>query len=328
MAVPVIAITCGEPAGIGPEIIAKLTTHNQRVAIVYIGDVDLLQQRAKAIGISIDLQPYQTNTVTSSSRGQMYCIHQPVNGTVTPGKLDTANASYVTDCLLCAHQGAIAGHFDAIVTAPAHKAVIIASGINFSGHTEYFARLSRVEQVLMLLVHNKLRVALLTTHIPLKDVPTAITSERLRVAITILQTGLQQLFQIKQPKIAVLGLNPHAGEDGKIGTEEQTTILPVIKQLQQSGMDLYGPLAADTALIDAADKYHAILAMYHDQGLPTIKAQGFGQSVNVTLGLPYIRTSVDHGTAIQLAGTSQPNEQSLIAAVSLAEHLINKKRQN
>jgi 4-hydroxythreonine-4-phosphate dehydrogenase len=317
---PRIALTAGEPAGIGPELIACLAAKDFAADLVVIGNAGLLIERAKAIGIVLELDDPVVHT-QGHKPGHLAVIDVALARTSRAGQLDTRNASHVLAMLSRAAEGAQRGEFDAIVTAPVHKGVINDAGIRFSGHTEFFAdRTDR--QVVMMLVAERLRVALATTHLPLSAVPSAIHREGLRTCLNILHADLQQRFGIVAPRIAVLGLNPHAGEGGHMGREEIETITPVLEELRAEGMNLIGPLPADTAFVPRhLEHFDAVLAMYHDQGLPVLKHAGFGHAVNVTLGLPYVRTSVDHGTALDLAGTGRADAGSLLAALNLAIEL-------
>ncbi|MBU0654215.1 MAG: 4-hydroxythreonine-4-phosphate dehydrogenase PdxA [Gammaproteobacteria bacterium] len=304
-----IAITAGEPAGIGPDIILMLLQEQQwpQTELIVIADPDMLHQRARQLGVEV--------------RG---CTIQPVAcaAPVETGVLNPANADYVLATLRQATAGCLNGEFAAMVTAPLHKGVINDSGIPFTGHTEYLAELTNTPLPVMMLAADNLRVALATTHVPLHAVSSLITQELLEQVLGILHRDMQQKFGIPDPHILVCGLNPHAGEGGHLGTEELDVIIPVIQRLQQQGMNLTGPLPADTLFtprnLQGAD---AVLAMYHDQGLPVLKHAGFGKAINITLGLPIIRTSVDHGTALHLAGTGKAETGSLKAAIELAIRL-------
>jgi 4-hydroxythreonine-4-phosphate dehydrogenase len=312
---PRIAITSGEPAGIGPDICVKLLQEDIKAEITIIGDVNVLSARAKQLKL-----PLKTSNI----------IHFPTAAHVSAGVLDPKNSQYVLNILTAAIEGCLSNQFDAIVTAPVHKGVINDAGIQFSGHTEYLAEKTNTKQVVMMLVGGQqsecLRVALATTHLALKDVPAAITAAKLEATIRILHQDLTSKFALKNPHILVAGLNPHAGENGYLGMEEIEIINPVLKKLRAAGMQLTGALPADTLFtkkyLGTAD---AVLAMYHDQGLPVLKHASFGSGVNVTLGLPIIRTSVDHGTALDLAGTGNIDIGSMQAAVELAIDLSNKK---
>jgi 4-hydroxythreonine-4-phosphate dehydrogenase len=307
---PRIAITSGDPAGIGSDICVMLAQQKITADITIVGDADMLSARAKQLNL-----PFESFNI----------LHVPTSEHVTAGVLNPANSQYVLNTLTCAIDGCLNGTFDAVVTAPVHKGVINDAGIAFSGHTEFFAEHTHTPQVVMMLVGGGLRVALATTHVALKDVPQAITRENLETTIRILHKDLIQKFGINQPHILIAGLNPHAGEDGYLGMEEIKIINPVLNKLRLEGMRLTGALPADTLFtkkyLDSAD---AVLAMYHDQGLPVLKHASFGSGVNITLGLPMIRTSVDHGTALDLAGTGNIDIGSMQAALDLAIELANK----
>lgn len=308
-----IAITSGEPAGIGPDICVMLAQQTINADITIIGDSNVLLARAKQLKL-----PFDTSNV----------LHIPTSASVTAGKLNTQNSQYVLNLLTHAIDGCLSKQFDAMVTAPVHKGVINNAGIAFSGHTEFIATFTNTPRVVMMLVggnqSHPLRVALATTHMALKDVPSAITQDSLEATIRILHKDLTSKFGQKNPHILVAGLNPHAGEDGHLGMEEIEIINPVLNLLRAEGMRLTGALPADTLFtqkyLDHAD---AVLAMYHDQGLPVLKHASFGSGVNVTLGLPIIRTSVDHGTALDLAGTGNIDTGSMQAALDLAIELSN-----
>ena len=310
-----IAITLGEPAGIGPDTVAACLQEPSPHQRVIIGCARTLRERAEQLGIPLALAPYSG----PSERSEPQIIDCPCLKTVEAGRLEPANAESVLTSLKFAADGALHSEFDAIVTAPVQKSVINDSGYAFTGHTEYFAEAAGCAKVVMMLAANTLRIALVTTHLPLHAVPKAITSTNLRETLTITHRALISQFGIPKPRIAVLGLNPHAGEGGHLGSEEIDIISPTIQALQGEGMDLLGPLPADTAFQPfILDKVDAVVAQYHDQGLPVLKYAGFGESVNITLGLPFIRTSVDHGTALDLAGTGKAKTGSLIAAFRLA----------
>ncbi|MBX3697778.1 MAG: 4-hydroxythreonine-4-phosphate dehydrogenase PdxA [Dokdonella sp.] len=313
---PRIALTAGEPAGIGPELIARLAGEDLGVDLVVIADARLMAERARAIGLVLDLAEFRVDA--PPPQGRLAIIDVALAAPCRPGSLDPRNAAYVLETLARAADGAASGSFDAIVTAPVHKGVINDAGIPFSGHTEFFADRAGCS-VVMMLVAKDLRVALATTHLPLSAVPAAITREGLSTTLRILASDLRKRFGLAAPRIAVLGLNPHAGEGGHLGREEIEIIEPVLAALREQGLDLVGPLPADTAFVPThLAGYDAVLAMYHDQGLPVLKHAGFGHAVNVTLGLPYIRTSVDHGTALDLAGSGRADAGSLRAALQLA----------
>ena len=325
-----IAITPGEPAGIGPDLLLQLAQHDWPAQLVVIADKQLLQQRAKQLGLTINLIPFDENAPAAlAPAGSVYLHQVDLGADVEMGVLNDANGQYVLDTLRIACEMNMNGTFAAVVTGPVHKGIINKAGISFSGHTEYFAQQSNTPDVVMLLATEGLRVALVTTHIPLAYVSRAITSERLSKVAGILHHDLQTKFGIEKPRILVCGLNPHAGEDGHLGHEEIDTITPTLEKLNSEGMNLIGPLPADTLF---QDKYlsqaDAVLAMYHDQGLPVLKYKGFGKSVNITLGLPFIRTSVDHGTALDLAGSGDADVGSFELAIREAIKLAHEKAQN
>ena len=320
MSPPRIAITPGEPAGIGPDIVLMAARQQWDAELVVIADPELLQQRANILGLSIGLQTMDPEAPPTQHQAGILKIAPVTLATpAVPGKLDPANAPYILATLQQAVDGCLAGTYQAMVTAPVQKSVINDAGSPFSGHTEFLAKATGTAKVVMMLATQNLRVALATTHLPLQDVPAAITRELLLQTLHILHKDLRDKFGITSPRIAVLGLNPHAGEGGHMGREEIDTIIPTLEQLRAAGMDLLGPLPADTAfnpkILDDCD---AVFAMYHDQGLPVLKYAGFGKAVNITLGLPIIRTSVDHGTALDLAGTGQADCGSLKAAIAMA----------
>jgi 4-hydroxythreonine-4-phosphate dehydrogenase len=309
-----IALTTGEPAGVGPELCARVGM-DARQPLVLIGDRGLLEQRALACGVRLVLPDFDPRRPLRGAA----LLHVPLGGPVTPGKLDVRNAAYVLETLDRAVEGCRTGCFRAMVTAPVQKSVIAESGVDFQGHTEYLAWKCGVRRVVMMLVGGGLRVALATTHLALRDVPDAITREDLAATLRILHSDLRHRFGVASPSIVVAGLNPHAGEAGRFGREEIEVIEPVLRELRAGGMRLVGPLPADTLFqprhLEHAD---AVLAMYHDQGLPVLKYASFGHGINVTLGLPIVRTSVDHGTALDLAGTGRAEDGSLRAAIDLA----------
>jgi 4-hydroxythreonine-4-phosphate dehydrogenase len=327
---PRIAITSGEPAGIGPDICAILSQHELAADITVIGDAKMLAQRAKQLGMNIHIQAYEaTLAAKQNSKNTIKVLHIPTAAPVLASSLNAANSAYVLNTLTCAIDGCTSGAFDAIVTAPVHKGIINDAGIAFTGHTEFLAAQTDTPHVVMMLVGGGLRVALATIHLALKDVPSAITKDNLETTIRILHADLVQKFGIANPRILVAGLNPHAGEDGYLGMEEIETINPVLTKLRAQGMQLIGALPADTLFtpkyLNNAD---CVLAMYHDQGLPVLKHGSFGDGVNVTLGLPIIRTSVDHGTALDLAGTGNIEIGSMLAAIELAIELVHKSQTN
>ena len=319
-----IALTPGEPAGIGPDLCLLLAQQPQAVELVVICDPELLQQRAAALGLSFQPRMFDPDASPRASAAGEVCILPVASGAPAQcGILDKRNAHYVLETLDHAIAGCQSGTFDALVTGPVHKGIINDAGIAFSGHTEYLAQATGTDTVVMLLATDELRVALVTTHVPLQEVSTWITADRLQRIIRILHAGLQQRFGMAQPHIKVCGLNPHAGEGGHLGREEIEIIIPALQGLRAEGIDLDGPLPADTVFntdyIAASD---AILAMYHDQGLPVLKHSGFGRAVNITLGLPIIRTSVDHGTALDLAGTGKADTGSLQTAIKYATEMV------
>ncbi len=326
MAVARIAITAGEPAGIGPDIVLMAAQRAWPVELVVLADPALLQQRAQALQLPITLQTWTADTAPQAQRAGTLNI-QPVAlaAPTVAGTLNPANAAYVIESLHQAVQGCLSDTFQAMVTGPVQKSVINDAGIPFSGHTEFLAAATGTAHVVMMLATEELRVALATTHLALKDVPAAITPALLHQTLGIVYRDLQSKFRIAAPRIAVLGLNPHAGEGGHMGREEIDTIIPVLEELRASGMDLLGPLPADTAFNPKVLKQcDAVFAMYHDQGLPVLKYSGFGRAINITLGLPIIRTSVDHGTALDLAGTGKADWRSLEQALNSACQLLGK----
>ena len=318
-----IALTAGEPAGIGPDLCVMLAQQPLPARIVAIADRDLLQARAAQLGLPLKLAEWRPD---SAAPGILEVMHHPLKVPAIAGQLDSANSGYVLDTLTSAARGCLDGSFDAIVTAPVHKGVINDAGIPFTGHTEFFAELTDTPLVVMTLVGGGMRVALATTHLPLKDIPAAITRDSLSAIIRILHRDLTTRFRIAQPRILVAGLNPHAGEGGHLGREEIDVIIPVLETLRGAGMNLEGPLPADTLFNrEYLDRADCVLAMYHDQGLPVLKHASFGSGVNVTLGMPIIRTSVDHGTALGLAGSGRIEVGSLRAAIQLALELAGHK---
>lgn len=323
-----LAITPGEPAGIGPDLVLQIAQRDWPHQLVVIADPALLRERAALLGLPIELEPYDAAAPVRGQRaGTLTVCPVPLGAPVVPGTLDEGNGAYVLATLQRACDGNLSGEFAAVVTGPVHKGIINQAGVSFSGHTEFFAQQSDTADVVMLLATEGLRVALATTHIPLAYVAMAITQERLAKVIRILDADLKGKFGIAHPRIYVCGLNPHAGEGGHLGREEIDVIEPALASLRQEGIDLVGPLPADTLF---QEKYlkdaDAVLAMYHDQGLPVLKYKGFGSSVNITLGLPFIRTSVDHGTALDLAGKGLADSGSLVTAINHAIQMVEKKR--
>ncbi|MFT4606611.1 MAG: 4-hydroxythreonine-4-phosphate dehydrogenase [Gammaproteobacteria bacterium] len=320
---PCIAITSGEPAGIGPEIIAQIKTHNFDARLVIIGDQTLIKQRAEQIGFTqqtIDYNSSQSNT----DADLLEILHVPLGTPCKAGELNTLNANYVLKTLERACKGCLSGEFDAMVTAPVQKDIINQAGIPFSGHTEYLANICGVKKPVMMLATDNLRVALTTIHMPLRAVPDTITAALIIEISEIVDHDLRTRFGLDNPHIKICGLNPHAGENGYLGHEEIESIIPAIKTLQSRGMNVSGPYPADTVFTPAAlADADVVLAMYHDQGLPVLKHAGFHNAINTTLGLPIIRSSVDHGTALDLAGSDKANPNSLIAAINSALFQIN-----
>lgn len=323
-----LAVTPGEPAGIGPDIsLAIALAPEWERPLVAIGDPNLLALRADRLGLAVEIETYDSGKHTRFITGRLPVIAVPLRQPSIPGRLDPHNAAYVLETLDIAAKGCLKGHFAGLVTGPVHKGVINDSGRAFSGHTEYLADHAGAAQPVMMLAAPSLRVALVTTHLPLAQVSKAITRTRLDRVIRVLHTDLVERFDIAAPRILVCGLNPHAGESGHLGREEIEIIEPALKQLRESGIQLEGPLPADTAFTPAKLVHQdAVLAMYHDQGLPVLKHAGFGEAVNITLGLPFIRTSVDHGTALDLAGSGRADSGSMVAATRAAMDLARSAR--
>jgi 4-hydroxythreonine-4-phosphate dehydrogenase len=340
-----LAITAGEPAGIGPDLCVQLATMSN---VLVIADKHLLQQRAAMLGIGLKIREWQVGSseweghdsplaTERSGRSASYgnrtahplrvrhslsVIHVPLAEPSIPGVLNAANSGYVLETLRRAVQGCRSGEFSGMVTAPVHKGIINDAGIPFTGHTEFLAELTQTPQVVMMLAGGGMRVALVTTHLPLRDVPDALTSALLENVLRILNADLQRRFGIARPRVLVAGLNPHAGEGGYLGREEIEVMIPVLDKLRAEGMDVSAPLPADTLFTpDKLAQCDCVLTLYHDQGLPVLKHASFGQGVNITLGLPIIRTSVDHGTALDLAGTGRADSGSLIEALKVAEQM-------
>jgi len=320
---PVIALTSGEPAGIGPDICIQLACEKIDARLAFYGDPALFAERAAALGIDVAINRLDDiRAAEAHLAGRLQLLPVALAEPALPGQLVTANARAVIAMLDAGIAACMNGAADALVTAPVQKSIINEAGIPFSGHTEYLGQLTGAMQTVMLLASPRLRVALATTHLPLSGVPAAITGDGLRSTIRIIDEDLKRRFGLKRPRIMVLGLNPHAGESGVLGSEEQTTIAPAIAELAGEGIEVFGPVSADSAFTASSlRRCDVVLAMYHDQGLPVLKSQDFGEIVNVTLGLPIVRTSVDHGTALDLAGTGHASHASLRAAVDLAIEL-------
>jgi len=315
---PLVAVTAGEPAGIGPDLCVLLAQRRLPARVVVIADRELLRNRAHTLGLSSDLPPYGD----AASAGDFSVLHVPLAQPVKAGTLNPANSPCVLRTLEIAADGCRDGSFDAMATAPVHKGVINDAGITFTGHTEFLAERLHAPQVVMMLAGGGMRVALATTHLALHEVAAAITADGLERTLRVLQHDLITRFAIPRPRIIVAGLNPHAGESGHLGREEIDIIVPVLERLRKEGFDLAGPLPADTLFQpERLAQCDCVLAMYHDQGLPVLKYASFGGGINITLGLPIIRTSVDHGTALDLAGSGKARAESLVAAIELAAEL-------
>jgi 4-hydroxythreonine-4-phosphate dehydrogenase len=314
-----LAVTPGEPAGIGPDLLLQFIQRGYDHELVAITDAGVLERRARSLGLKLHLRDPCNSPLAP---GELAIKPVVFPAEVSAGELNPKNADAVLTTVKFAAKGCLDGEFAALITGPIHKGIINKAGIPFTGHTEYLADLCQVSRVVMLLETRVLRVALATTHVPLSSVPDLLTADLLTEVLTIVARDLQAKLAITKPKILVCGLNPHAGEGGYLGGEDISIISPVIKQFKRQGFDIEGPLPADTIFtpkyIEQAD---VVLAMYHDQGLPVLKYIGFGQAVNITLGLPFIRTSVDHGTAIELAGSGQASSGSLAAAIDRAQEI-------
>lgn len=323
-----LALTSGEPAGIGPDLCLAIAQESHSVELVVIGNRTLLAERAKQLGLTINIKEFDQQAPASPSQaGELTLYHIDLAEPVISGEIHPGNSNYVVETLRIAAQGCADALWQGIVTTPVHKGVINDAGISFSGHTEYFRDFFGVKEVVMMLATNDLRVALVTTHLPLKDVAAACDADRIKRVTRILAHDLKRFFGISNPHILVAGLNPHAGEGGHLGHEEIDEIIPALEALRQEGIQLSGPLPADTLFtpkyLSNAD---AALAMYHDQGLPVLKFHGFGRAANITLGLPTVRTSVDHGTALDLAGTGKADSGSLLTAIAVAEQMASDKQ--
>lgn len=337
-----LAITAGEPAGIGPDLCVQLAAAPPDIPLVVIADKNLLQQRAAQLGITLQVHEMASGewgVGSGDSRGfslsplsthhSLRVIHIPLAAPCHAGVLDASNSEYVLAMLRRAAQGCRTGEFSGMVTAPVHKGIINDAGVPFTGHTEFLAEITHTKLVVMMLIGGGMRVALATTHLPLRDVPAAISAPLLEDVLRIIRRDLQSRFGIAQPRILVAGLNPHAGEGGYLGREEIEIMIPVLDRLRAEGFDVSAPLPADTLFTpQRLAQCDCVLAMYHDQGLPVLKHASFGQGVNVTLGLPVIRTSVDHGTALDLAGTGKADSGSLLEAIRVAAQMAQNEREN
>ena len=323
-----LAVTPGEPAGIGPDLLLQIAATGPDQELVAIADPEMLAERARILQCPVKLANFDPAAEPGSiSKGTLKVLPVKLRANCVAGELNKDNAIYVLDTLNIALEGCSNGKFDALVTGPVHKGIINEAGIPFSGHTEFLAQQTSTSQVVMMLATDELRVALVTTHLPLREVADAIDRELLEHVIRITDSALRRDFGISEPRIIVAGLNPHAGEDGHLGTEELDIIIPCLEALRKQGYQLSGPLPADTLFTEQhLSEGDAVLAMYHDQGLPVLKAKGFGKAVNVTLGLPIIRTSVDHGTALTLAGKGVADSGSMKAALEFAADLVRRSK--
>lgn len=315
-----LLISSGEPAGIGPDLCLGLIDSN--LPMVILGDQDVLENRAEKLKLNIKFKAYNKSKTLDSETGCLTVLHHPCPDKVVCGQLNPKNASYVIDLLTTSAERCVRGEFSALVTAPVHKAIINEANITFTGHTEFFAQWFNVPDVVMMLACEEMKVALVTTHLPLREVADAINSPLIVKVVKQLVLSLDRDFLITNPTIKIAGLNPHAGESGYLGREELDCIIPALEQLREEGIHIIGPLPADTMFTkDSENKCDAYVTMYHDQGLPVLKYVGFNHSVNITLGLPIIRTSVDHGTALDLAGRGIAHSGSLLAAVNMAHKI-------
>ncbi|MBI5658922.1 MAG: 4-hydroxythreonine-4-phosphate dehydrogenase PdxA [Nitrosomonadales bacterium] len=324
---PVLAVTSGEPAGIGPDLCLQLAQQAPEQPLVVLADRGLLRQRAALLGLDVMLHDYIPQQTASPPHGHLRVLHVPLARPARPGKLNPANSPYVLELLGRAAQGCLSGEFAGMVTAPVHKGIINDAGIPFTGHTEFLAGRTHASQVVMMLAGGGMRVALATTHLALREVPDAISAELLESVLRIIRRDLMRRFGIAHPRILVAGLNPHAGEGGYLGREEIDIMVPLLDSLRAQGLDVSAPLPADTLFTPKRlAQCDCVLAMYHDQGLPVLKHASFGHGVNVTLGLPIIRTSVDHGTALELAGTGNADAGSLLEAIRVAADMARCER--
>jgi len=324
---PVLAITPGEPAGIGPELVLRFHREHPEFRLLTVADPDLLRQTATALALDVKIREWGGENELPG--GEINCLPVRLHHPARPGILDPRNSAYVLDTLRHAVRLVGEKQAAALVTGPVHKGVINEGGFSFTGHTEFLAELAGGAQVVMMLATPGLRVALVTTHLPLRHVADVLTAEKLEAVIRITHDALGRKFGIERPRLQILGLNPHAGEGGHLGREDGDIIAPVIDRLRADGLDLAGPVPADTAFNpQRLEQCDAVVAMYHDQGLPVLKHMGFGRSVNITLGLPFIRTSVDHGTALDLAGSGKADTGSLHEAVRVAREMALQERAN
>ena len=325
--IPRLALTPGEPAGVGPDLLIQTVQQSQQAQLVAFADPDMLAQRAQQLGLPLKILPLDTSAEpVATAAGTITVAAMPAAETVIPGKLNCSNAPYVLQTLDAAIASCQSGDCQAMITGPVQKSIINDAGISFSGHTEYLAQKTNSATVVMMLATKELRVALATTHLPLRQVADAISAELLVDVLNVLHSDLHSKFNIARPVILVCGLNPHAGESGHLGREEIDIIEPVLQQLREQSMNIIGPLPADTLFTDKyLQRADAVLAMYHDQGLIPLKTIAFGKCINMTLGLPIIRTSVDHGTAYDIAGKGRADPKSLIQAITLAAELVQKQ---
>ena len=316
-------ITSGEPSGIGPDIVLSLAMRKDSGQFLVFGNIDMLKTRADVLGMNIDIVPYNIGSDLDNTESNSLLVKDfELPETVIPGELNKENSVYVIEMIKEATLGCLSGQYKGLITAPVHKHIINESGIKFSGHTEYIAKLCNSKNPIMTFISDTMKIALATTHVPLKKISKLITTDLLVDICRILSSDLERLFGLKSPKIGILGLNPHAGENGILGDEEINTILPAIKIIQNEGINAIGPLAADTAfLFDQSQRVELMLAMYHDQGLPLFKFSNHLQSANVTLGIPIIRTSVDHGVALDKAASGEALNDSLHYAIAVAENM-------
>lgn len=321
-----LAVTAGEPAGIGPDIVLSLAAQQDLPFAMHVfSDPDMLAQRAVQLNLDMNIQVSEAAPTEAHRAGNLLVYPIKVKNKVVAGQLDAENGDYVLECLRQAVYAEQAKRVDALVTAPVHKGIINQAGIAFTGHTEFLADLTHTPKVVMMLATEQLRVALATTHLPLSQVSAAITASHLEETIRIIHRELKKLFHLDTPRILVCGLNPHAGEDGSLGDEEINVMIPVLDALREQGLNLVGPVSADTAFTaDSLTGIDVVLSMYHDQGLPVLKQQGFGEAINITLGLPLVRVSVDHGTALPLAGSGKANQSSLENALKVAFDCVRK----